>query len=136
MLRDFYSKLYRIYLTVSKLYKANHFKPLSQVKLLGEFAKIWFGKNFPVAVYNETTHFQNNLYNRGKKKKKKKTFCIPLSDRPIEKDPGPRYFFIETNGFFLLPNLDFAVRGVFCTILLFLMYFYCKILNCYYFEAF
>ena len=50
MLRDFYSKLYRIYLTVSKLYKANHFKPLSQLKLLGEFAKIWFGKNFPVAV--------------------------------------------------------------------------------------
>ena len=46
MLRDFYSKLYRIYLTVSKLYKANHFKPLSQLKLLGEFAKIWFGKNF------------------------------------------------------------------------------------------
>ena len=50
MLRDFYSKLYRIYLTVSKLYKANHFKLLSQLKLLGEFAKIWFGKNFPVAV--------------------------------------------------------------------------------------
>ena len=50
MFRDFYSKLYRIYLTVSKLYKANHFKPLNQLKLLGEFAKIWFGKNFPVAV--------------------------------------------------------------------------------------
>ena len=48
-----YSKLYRIYLTVSKLYKANHFKPLSQLKLLGEFAKIWFGKNFPVAVLND-----------------------------------------------------------------------------------
>ena len=46
------------------------------------------------------------------------------------------YFFIETNGFFLLSNLYFAVRGVFCTILLFLMYFYCKILNYYYFEAF
>ena len=38
---------------MSKLYKANHFKPLSQLKLLGEFAKIWFGKNFPVAVLNE-----------------------------------------------------------------------------------
>ena len=32
------------------LYKANHLKPLSQLKLLGEFAKVWFGKNFPVAV--------------------------------------------------------------------------------------
>ena len=50
MLREFYSKLYRIYLTMSKLYTANHFKPLSQLKLLGEFAKIWFGKNFPVAL--------------------------------------------------------------------------------------
>ena len=37
---------------MSKLYKANHFKPLSQLKLLGEFAKIWFGKNFPVAVFS------------------------------------------------------------------------------------
>ena len=57
MLRDFYSKLYRIYLTVSKLYKANHFKPLSQLKLLGEFAKIWFGKNFPVAVISQLIRF-------------------------------------------------------------------------------
>ena len=47
-----YFMLYRIYLTVSKLYKANHFKPLSQLKLLGEFAKTWFGKNFPVAVFD------------------------------------------------------------------------------------
>ena len=42
--------------------------------------------------YSETTRFQNNLVNRGKKKKKK--FCIPLPDRPIENDPDPKYFFI------------------------------------------
>ena len=62
MLRDFYSKLYSIYLTVSKLYKAKHFKPLSQLKLLGEFAKIWFGKNFPVAVFDGNSW--NNDYKR------------------------------------------------------------------------
>ena len=59
MPRGFYSKLYRIYLTVSKLYKANHFKPLSQLKLLGEFAKIWFGKNFPVAVIHNLLYAKN-----------------------------------------------------------------------------
>ena len=35
---------------MSKLYTANHFKTLSQLKLLGEFAKIWFGKNFLVVI--------------------------------------------------------------------------------------
>ena len=55
--------------------------------------------------YNETTRFQNNLWNRGKKKKK---LCMPLADRPIENDPDPKYFFIETNGFFLLPKFIFC----------------------------
>ena len=45
-------------------------------------------------------------------------------------------FSLKPMDFFFYQNLYFAVRGVFCTILLFLMYFYCKILNCYYFEAF
>ena len=40
-------------ITVSWSYKASHFKSLSQLKLLGEFAKIWFGKNFPVAVISQ-----------------------------------------------------------------------------------
>ena len=43
-----------------------------------------------------------------KKKKKKKKFCIPLPDRPIENDPDPKYFFIETNTFFLLPKFIFC----------------------------
>ena len=51
---------------MSKLYKANHFKPLSQLKLLGEFAKIWFGKNFPVAVIIrpkcDDNHHCNGVY--------------------------------------------------------------------------
>ena len=45
---------------MSKLYKANHVKPLSQLKLLGEFAKIWFGKNFPVAVHYRFFFFQTS----------------------------------------------------------------------------
>ena len=70
--------------------------------------------------YNETTHFQN------------------IPDRPIENDPDPKYFFfIETNGFFSFTKIyilqleEFSI--LFCY---FLMYFYCKILNCNYFEAF
>ena len=55
--------------------------------------------------YNETTRFQN-LWNRGKNNKKK--FCIPLPDRLIENDPDPKYFFIETNTFFLLPKFIFC----------------------------
>ena len=43
-----------------------------------------------------------------KKKKKKKKFCIPLPDRPIKNDPDPKYFFIETNRFFLLPKFIFC----------------------------
>ena len=50
--------------------------------------------------YNETTRFQ--------KKKKKKKFCIPLPDLPIENDHDPNYFFIETNGFFLVPKFIFC----------------------------
>ena len=57
--------------------------------------------------YNETTRFQN-LWNRGKKKKKKKQFCIPLPDQPTENDPDPKYVFIETNRFFLLPKFIFC----------------------------
>ena len=66
---------------------------------------------------NETTRFQN-LWNRGKqknnknnkkkKKKKKKKICIPLPNQPIENDPDPKYFFIETNRFFLLPKFIFC----------------------------
>ena len=41
-------------------------------------------------------------------KKKQKQFCIPLPDRPIENDPDPKYFFIETNRFFLLPKFIFC----------------------------
>ena len=43
-----------------------------------------------------------------KKKKKKKQFCIPLLHRPIENDFDPKYFFIETNRFFLLPKFIFC----------------------------
>ena len=43
-----------------------------------------------------------------KKKKKKKTVLYPLPDRPIENDPDPKYFFIETNRFFLLPKFIFC----------------------------
>ena len=83
--------------------------------------------------YNETTRFQN-LWNRGKKKKNQ--FCIPLPDRHIENDLTQNIFSLKPMDFFFYQNLYVAVRGVVCTILLFLMYFYCKILNCYYFEAF
>ena len=38
----------------------------------------------------------------------KKKFCIPLPDRLIENDPDPKYFFIETNTFFLLPKFIFC----------------------------
>ena len=38
----------------------------------------------------------------------KKKFCIPLPDRPIENDPDPKYVFIETNTFFLLPKFIFC----------------------------
>ena len=60
----------------------------------------------------------------------------PYPTDPLKMTLTQNIFFIENNGFFFYQNLYFAVRGVFCTILLFLMYFYCKILNCYYFEAF
>ena len=76
MLRDFYPKFYRIYLTVSKLYTANHFKPLSQLKLLGEFAKIWFGKNFPVAVI---CHFRDDKI-KAATRQYQQSDCVPSED--------------------------------------------------------
>ena len=88
--------------------------------------------------YNETTRFQNNLLNRGKKKKKKKkkSFVSPYPTDPFKRTLTQNIFSLKPMDFFFYQNLYFAVRGVFCTILLFLMFFYCKILNCYYFEAF
>ena len=62
--------------------------------------------------YNETTHFQKYVEpgqkKKKKKKEKKKEFCIALPDRPTENDPDPKYFFIENNGFFLLPKFIFC----------------------------
>ena len=86
--------------------------------------------------YNEIRRFQNNLWNRGIKKKKKKSFVSPYPTDPLKMTLTQNIFSLKPMYFFFYQNLYFAVRGVFCTILLFLMYFYCKILNYYYFEAF
>ena len=73
----------------------------------------------------------------GAKKKKKKTVLYPLTRPTHWKWPWPKKFFsLKPIDFFFYQNLYFAVRGVFCIILLFSMYFYCKILNCNYSEAF
>ena len=92
MLRDFYSKLYRIYLTVSKLYKANHFKPLSQLKLLGEFAKIWFGKNFPVAVTRCYTQHALCPFIDSETNHKRHFIKIPFINKGIESIDLPSIF--------------------------------------------
>ena len=84
--------------------------------------------------YNETTRFQN-LWNRGNNNKKK-SFVSPYPTDPLKMTLTQNIFSLKPIHFFFYQNLYFAVRGVFCTILLFLMYFYCKILSCYYFEAF
>ena len=51
MPRDTWSKWHRIYSVNLILYKSSDLKPLSQLEVLGEFAKNRFGKNFPVAVF-------------------------------------------------------------------------------------
>ena len=71
-----------------------------------------------------------------KKKKKKKSFVSPYPTDLLKMTLTQNIFSLKPIHFFFYQNLYFAVRGAFCTILLFLMYFYCKILNCYYFEAF
>ena len=71
-----------------------------------------------------------------KKKKKKNSFVSPYPTDPLKMTLTQNIFSLKPIDFFFYQNLYFAVRGGFCTILLFLMYFYCKILNCYYFEAF
>ena len=72
----------------------------------------------------------------GAKKKKKKDFVSPYPTDPLKMTLTQNIFSLKPIDFFFYQNLYFAVRGVFCTTALFLMYFYCKILNCYYFEAF
>ena len=66
----------------------------------------------------------------------KKSFVSPYPTDPLKMTLTQNIFSLKPIHFFFYQYLYFAVRGVFCTILLFLMYFYCKILNCYYFEAF
>ena len=47
---DFKPKTYRISSVGSILLEISHFSFLCQLKVLGHFAKNWFGKKFPVAV--------------------------------------------------------------------------------------
>ena len=47
---DFKPKTYRISSVGSILLEISHFSFLCQLKVLGHFAKNWFGKKIPVAV--------------------------------------------------------------------------------------
>ena len=48
---DFKPKTYRISSVWSIYLEISHFSFLCQLKVLGHFAKNWFGKNIPVAVH-------------------------------------------------------------------------------------
>ena len=78
-------------------------------------------------------HTKNNNNNNNQNKN---SFVSPYPTDPLKMTLTQNIFFIENGFVFFNQNLYFAVRVVFCTILLFLMYFYCKILNCNHFEAF
>ena len=50
VITDFKPKTYRISSVGSILLEISHFSFLCQLKVLGHFAKNWFGKKIPVAV--------------------------------------------------------------------------------------
>ena len=61
--------------------------------------------------------------------KNKIFFVSPYPTDPLKMAPTPKFFFYDLKMKNLFIKIYILHLGVFCTILLFLMYFYCKIQN-------